>query len=81
MLRVGEKTVQRWGLGLAAVFTAGLAIGSLGGNDRGLSVVVGLGLTSFFPATRALLMAERPTARQAGIVFAVSGWGRLRCRG
>jgi MFS transporter, FHS family, glucose/mannose:H+ symporter len=38
-------------------------------------VLVGFSLASFFPATRALLMAERPAARQAGIVFAVSGLG------
>jgi fucose permease len=32
-------------------------------------------MAAVFPATFALLMGERPTARQAGIVLAVSGLG------
>jgi len=75
MLRVGEKTVQRWGLGLAAVFTAGLAMAHSAATIAGFAVLLGLSLAPFFPATFALLMAERPTARQAGIVLAVSGLG------
>jgi MFS transporter, FHS family, glucose/mannose:H+ symporter len=75
MLRVGEKTVQRWGLGLAAVFTAGLAMAHSALTIAGFAVLLGLSLAPFFPATFALLMAERPTARQAGIVLAVSGLG------
>jgi fucose permease len=39
------------------------------------AALLGLSLSPFFPATFALLMAERPTARQAGIVLAVSGLG------
>jgi MFS transporter, FHS family, glucose/mannose:H+ symporter len=75
MLRVGEKTVQRWGLGLAAVFTAGLAMAHSAVTIAGFAILLGLSLAPFFPATFALLMAERPTARQAGIVLAVSGLG------
>jgi len=75
MLRVGEKTVQRWGLGLAAVFTAGLAMAHSAVTIATFAVLLGLSLAPFFPATWALLMAERPTARQAGIVLAVSGLG------
>jgi MFS transporter, FHS family, glucose/mannose:H+ symporter len=75
MLRVGEKTVQRWGLGLAAVFTAALAMAHSAITIAGFAVLLGLSLAPFFPATWALLMAERPTARQAGIVLAVSGLG------
>jgi FHS family glucose/mannose:H+ symporter-like MFS transporter len=75
MLRVGEKTVQRWGLGLAALFTAGLAMAHSAMTIAGFAVLLGLSLAPFFPATWALLMAERPTARQAGIVLAVSGLG------
>jgi fucose permease len=75
MLRVGEKTTQRWGLGLAAVFTAGLAMAHSAATIAGFAVLLGLSLAPFFPATWALLMAERPTARQAGIVLAVSGLG------
>jgi FHS family glucose/mannose:H+ symporter-like MFS transporter len=75
MLRVGERTVQRWGLGLAAVFTAGLAMAHSALTIAGFAVLLGLSLAPFFPATWALLMAKQPTARQAGIVLAVSGLG------
>ncbi len=75
MLRVGEKTVQRWGLVLAALFTAGLAMAHTAVTIAGFAVLLGLSLAPFFPATWALLMADRPTARQAGIVLAVSGLG------
>jgi FHS family glucose/mannose:H+ symporter-like MFS transporter len=75
MLRVGERTVQRWGLGLAAAFTAGLAMAHSAVTIAAFAVLLGLSLAPFFPATFALLMAERPAARQAGIVLAVSGLG------
>src|SRR5258706_5288749 len=75
MLRVGEKPVQRWGLALAAVFTAALAMAHSAVTIAGFAVLLGLSLAPFFPATWALLMAERPTARQAGIVLAVAGLG------
>ncbi len=75
MLRVGEKTVQRWGMVLAAVFTAGLATAHTAVTIAGFAVLLGLSLAPFFPATWALLMADRPTARQAGVVLAVSGLG------
>ncbi len=75
MLRVGERTTQRWGVALAAVFTAGLAMAHSAATIAGFAVLLGLSLAPFFPATWAILMAERPTARQAGIVLAVSGLG------
>jgi FHS family glucose/mannose:H+ symporter-like MFS transporter len=75
MLRVGEKTVQRWGLVLAAIFTAGLAVSHSAVVIAMFAVLLGLSLAPFFPATWALLMGERPAARQAGIVLAVSGLG------
>ena len=75
MLRVGEKRVQRWGLALAATFTACLAMAHSAVTIAAFAVLLGLSLAPFFPATWALLMAERPTARQAGIVLAVSGLG------
>lgn len=75
MLRVGEKTVQRWGLALAAIFTAGLAVAHSAFSIAAFAVLLGLSLAPFFPATWALLIAERPAARQAGIVLAVSGLG------
>src|SRR5271170_4823787 len=75
MLRVGEKTAQRWSLVLAAVFTAALATAHSAVTIAGFAVLLGLSLAPFFPSTFALLIAERPTARQAGIVVAVSGLG------
>jgi fucose permease len=75
MMRVGERTVQRCGLVLAAIFTVGLAMAHSAVTIAGFAVLLGLSLSPFFPATFALLMAERPTARQAGIVLAVSGLG------
>jgi MFS transporter, FHS family, glucose/mannose:H+ symporter len=75
MLRVGEKTVQRWGMVLAAVFTAALAMAHTAVTIAGFAVLLGLSLAPFFPATWALLMADGPTARQAGVVLAVSGLG------
>jgi fucose permease len=75
MLRVGEKTVQRWGLVFSALFTACLAMAHSAVTIAGFAVLLGLSLAPFFPATWALLMADRPTARQAGIVLAVSGLG------
>jgi MFS transporter, FHS family, glucose/mannose:H+ symporter len=75
MLRIGEKTAQRWSLALASVFTAMLATAHSAVTIAGFAVLLGLSLAPFFPATFALLIAERPTARQAGIVVAVSGLG------
>jgi MFS transporter, FHS family, glucose/mannose:H+ symporter len=75
MMKVGEKTAQRWSLALAALFTAGLAIAHSAVTIAAFAVLLGLSLSPFFPATFALLMMERPAARQAGIVIAVSGLG------
>lgn len=75
MLRVGERTVQRIGLGLAAVFIVALAVSRTAVGIAVFAVLLGLSLAPFFPATWSLLMGERPRARQAGIVLAVSGLG------
>jgi len=75
MLRAGEKTVQRWGLGLAVIFTLGLATAHSAAGIAIFAVLLGFSLAPFFPSTFALLMAEKPAARQAGIVLAVSGLG------
>lgn len=75
MLHIGEKTVQRWGLMLAVIFTAGLATAHSATGIAAFAVLLGFSLAPFFPSTFALLMAERPAARQAGIVLAVSGLG------
>jgi MFS transporter, FHS family, glucose/mannose:H+ symporter len=75
MLRVGEKTAQRGSLVLASVFTVALATAHSSVTIAAFAVLLGFSLAPFFPATFALLIAERPTARQAGIVVAVSGLG------
>lgn len=75
MLRIGEKTVQRWGLVFAVLFTAGLATAHSATSIATFTVLLGFSLAPFFPATFALLMTEKPAARQAGIVLAVSGLG------
>lgn len=75
MLRVGERKVQRWGLALTAAFTTALAFSHSSVLIAACSVMLGLSLAPFFPSTWALLMVERPTAREAGIVLAVSGLG------
>ncbi|WP_229739329.1 MFS transporter [Edaphobacter dinghuensis] len=75
MLRIGETTVQRWGLALAVLFTAGLATAHSAVGIATFTILLGFSLAPFFPSTFALLMAEKPAARQAGIVLAVSGLG------
>src|SRR6185437_2092277 len=75
MLRIGEKTVQRCGLVFSALFTAGLATAHSTVRIAVFAVLLGFSLAPFFPSTFALLMTERPAARQAGIVLAVSGLG------
>lgn len=75
MLRIGEKTVQRWGLVFSVLFTAGLATAHSATGIATFAVLLGFSLAPFFPSTFALLMAEKPAARQAGIVLAVSGLG------
>jgi FHS family glucose/mannose:H+ symporter-like MFS transporter len=75
LLRMGEKLLLRLSLGLAAVFTAALALAHSAAAIATFAVLLGLSLAPFFPATFSMLMAERPTARQAGIVVAVSAIG------
>jgi MFS transporter, FHS family, glucose/mannose:H+ symporter len=70
-----EAMLQRIGLGLSAVLIAALVTtrhGSLLSLD---CVLLGLSLAPFFPTTFALLMKQRPTAREAGFILAVSGLG------
>ncbi|HZY61035.1 MAG TPA: MFS transporter [Edaphobacter sp.] len=75
MLRIGEKTVQRFGLILAALFTVGLATSHSAFSIAAYTVLLGLSLAPFFPSTFALVIAEKPVARQAGTILAVSGLG------
>lgn len=75
LLRVGSRTVQRASLALAAALTAALGVAHSPALIAACTLLLGLSLAPFFPATFALLMNESPSARQAGIVLAVSGLG------
>jgi fucose permease len=70
-----EATLQRIGLGLSAVLIAALAKTRHGPLLSLDCVLLGLSLAPFFPTTFALLMKQRPTAREAGFILAVSGLG------
>jgi len=72
---VSESVVQRLGLTLSAVFIAALTATRSGALLSLDCLLLGLALAPFFPSTFAILMARRPTARQAGFILAVSGLG------
>ncbi len=75
LLRVGERVLRRLALVMTVVLTAGLAVAHTAWAIAGCTVLLGLSLAPWFPVTFSLLMGERPRARQAGIVIAVSGLG------
>jgi FHS family glucose/mannose:H+ symporter-like MFS transporter len=75
MMRVGEKTVQRYGLAATVVCVGALTMAHGGVGIAAVAALIGLSLSAFFPATFALLMAEGPTAGMAGMVIAASGLG------
>ncbi len=70
-----ETTLQRLGLALSAVWIGALLTTRHGPLLSLYSVLLGLSLAPFFPTTFALLIRRRPTARQAGLILAVSGLG------
>lgn len=70
-----EQFVQRIGLVLAVIVIAVLSWVHHGGMLSACCIVLGLGLAPFFPATFALLMRRKPSARTAGFILAVSGLG------
>ena len=70
-----EATMQRIGLGLSALLIAALVTTRHGPLLSLYCVLLGLSLAPFFPTTFALLMKQRPTAREAGFILAVSGLG------
>jgi len=72
---VREATLQRLGLILSFVFIAGLSTANHAAALSLWSILLGLSLAPFFPATFALLMHRNPTAREAGFILAVSGLG------
>lgn len=73
--RMGERLLLRLSLALAAAFTAALALAHTPAAIASCAVLLGLCLAPFFPATFSLLMARAPTARQAGVILAVSAIG------
>ena len=75
LLRFSERSVLRWSLGLAAVLIVGLYRSHTTGSIAVCTLLLGLSLAPFFPATFALVMARKPKAREAGVILAVSGLG------
>ncbi|RXH56839.1 MFS transporter [Granulicella sibirica] len=75
MLRVSERTLQRSGLVASALCVAGLGVAHGGLAIALVAMLLGLSLSPFFPSTFSLLMADRPTASQAGVVMSASGLG------
>jgi len=75
MLRIREATLQRAALVLTAICIATLTLAHGALAILLLACLLGLSLAPFFPSTFALLMADRPSARQAGVVLAMSGLG------
>jgi fucose permease len=75
MRYVSETAIQRLGLLCAAVLIFAITTTRQSGLLGLYSVLLGLALAPFFPATFGILMRRRPSARQAGTVLAVSGLG------
>lgn len=75
LLRMPERLLLRLALGMTVLLTGGLAVAHTAGTIAVCTVLLGLSLAPWFPVTFSLLMEERPRARQAGIVIAVSGLG------
>lgn len=75
LLRAPERQVRRVALLLTVLLTAGLAVAHTAVAIAVCTVLLGLSLAPWFPVTFSLLMGERPRARQAGVVIAVSGLG------
>jgi len=70
-----EVVVQRSGLLLASTVIAVLSWAHHGWTLSACCILLGLGVAPFFPVTFALLMGQRPPARTAGFILAVSGLG------
>lgn len=75
-LRVMREATLQWiGLGLTTLLIAALTTTRHGPLLSLYCVLLGLSLAPFFPTTFALLMKQRPSAREAGFILAVSGLG------
>ena len=75
LLRIREASLQRAALVLTTACIAALARAHGALTIAILAAVLGLSLAPFFPSTFALLMAKAPSARQAGVILAMSGLG------
>ena len=75
LLHIGETRLQRAGLIVTAACTVGLATAHTSIVITIFSILLGLSLAPFFPATFSLLMGDKPSARQAGVVLSMSGLG------
>ncbi len=75
LLRFSERKVLRSSLGLVAVLIVGLYRSHTTGSIAVCTVLLGLSLAPFFPATFALVMGRKPKSREAGVILAVSGLG------
>jgi FHS family glucose/mannose:H+ symporter-like MFS transporter len=75
LTRIREATLLRIALGLTILSAAGLATATRAPVIATLAVALGVCLAPVFPASFALYMATKPSARQAGLVLAASGLG------
>ena len=73
--KLPETLLWRTALFATLALTGCLATAHTAGTIALTTVFLGLSLSPWFPVTFSLLMGERPRARQAGIVIAVSGLG------
>ena len=73
--KVTEALLWRLALTATMLLTGALATSHTAAAIAIVSILLGLSLSPWFPITFALLMGERPRARQAGLVIAVSGLG------
>ena len=75
LLRTRETTLLRIALSLTIACAAALATATNAALIASLAVLLGISLAPIFPASFALYMAQKPSARQAGLVLAASGLG------
>ena len=73
--RLRETLLWRSALSVTVLLSGILALAHTTGSIALVTILLGLSLSPWFPITFSLLMGERPRARQAGIVVAVSGLG------
>ena len=72
---VPERLLWRCALLSTTLLTGALAMAHTAKSIALITILLGLSLSPWFPITFSLLMSERPRARQAGVVIAVSGLG------